>query len=343
MIDPSAVKLNDVIADSKKRRDLGDRHLAARPYTHTDNPTLRFGEAEVDAARAAGCLVEHQVDRRRREAPPSPSSPTSSSPPTSPSGGRADREGGGRAQEARRGMAGCAPTAASRSRPRRRKRSGRPRTRSGRRKLSPRAPGTTRSAPTWSSAGRHQPQAVRARQGQGDGNCPRHRQPDSLRPGGLRLVTSQLQGRSRSSSSRRPARPKRRSATPTLSSPRHTVKRVMDASSVNEVTELVGDAMIASLLADENELPQSKRVRGGLRASAEVEKLLSADIKSVRPRRQRRQGQQSAASGEGSAGLGPFPSRLSGSGCGLVPARTPSRPPPARASPEPPRPALAGP
>ena len=62
MIDPGAVRLSDVIADAKKRRDLGDRHLAAKPYTHTDNPTLRFGEAEIDAARAAGCLVEHQVD-----------------------------------------------------------------------------------------------------------------------------------------------------------------------------------------------------------------------------------------------------------------------------------------
>ena len=54
--------------------------------------------------------------------------------------------------------------------------------------------------------------------------------------------------------------------------------------------EIVGDALVASLLADEDELPQSKRVRGGLRASAEVEKLLSADIKSVRPRRRRRKG-----------------------------------------------------
>jgi len=62
MIDPGAVRLSDVITDEKKRRDLGDRHLAAKPYTHTDNPTLRFGEAEIDAARAAGCLVEHQVD-----------------------------------------------------------------------------------------------------------------------------------------------------------------------------------------------------------------------------------------------------------------------------------------
>lgn len=63
MIDPSGAKLSDLIADAKKRRDLGDRHLAARPYTHTDNPTIRFAEAEVDAARAAGCLIEHQVDQ----------------------------------------------------------------------------------------------------------------------------------------------------------------------------------------------------------------------------------------------------------------------------------------
>ena len=47
--------------------------------------------------------------------------------------------------------------------------------------------------------------------------------------------------------------------------------------------ELLGDALIASMLADEEELPQSKQVRGGIRASREIEKLLGAEIKSVRP------------------------------------------------------------
>ncbi len=47
----------------------------------------------------------------------------------------------------------------------------------------------------------------------------------------------------------------------------YLVKRVADAGSEGEVLEIVGDAMVASLLADENELPQSKQVRGGLRVS----------------------------------------------------------------------------
>jgi hypothetical protein len=41
--------------------------------------------------------------------------------------------------------------------------------------------------------------------------------------------------------------------------------------------------VIASMLADEHELPQSKRVGGGI-YDPDVEKLLGADIKSVRPR-----------------------------------------------------------
>ncbi len=90
------------------------------------------------------------------------------------------------------------------------------------------------------------------------------------------------------------------------------VKRVNDCGSVNEVAEIIGDAMVASLLADENELPQSKRVRGGLRASAGVEKLLSADIKSVRPRRQRRKGSNSPHPGKGPQ-VGPFPWSVVGS------------------------------
>jgi hypothetical protein len=56
---------------------------------------------------------------------------------------------------------------------------------------------------------------------------------------------------------------------------------------VGEVLELLGDAVIASLLADEEELPQSKRVWGSLSAEEEARKLLAADIKSVRPRRPR--------------------------------------------------------
>ena len=62
LVDPRAVRLSEVIGDAKQRTELGDRYRAAHSWDDPDDPVLRFGEAELDAARAAGCLIEHQVD-----------------------------------------------------------------------------------------------------------------------------------------------------------------------------------------------------------------------------------------------------------------------------------------
>lgn len=64
--------------------------------------------------------------------------------------------------------------------------------------------------------------------------------------------------------------------------------RIEEARSANEVLELLADALIAAQLTDEAELPMSRRVNGWLKAEAEVEGLLADDIKAVRPRRRRR-------------------------------------------------------
>jgi ParB/RepB/Spo0J family partition protein len=287
MIDPGAVRLSDVITDEKKRRDIGDRHLAAKPYTHTDNPTLRFGEAEVDAARAAGCLVEHQVDHDGW---------------ASTVAFITDREFA--ADLAERLVERIVKQEAERK-----KRDEEWHAQSqGREPLTPEQKKEERQA----AYKERQEKAVAARSWNGNvgGNLLKRRGSASrkqfalarvkamaialvtdnptLAARGLRLVTSQLQEVEVKQFKTTGKTNEKVSYADTEQSTAYLVKRVMDASSVNEVTELVGDAMIASLLADENELPQSKRVHGGLRASAEVEKLLSADIKSVRPRRQRR-------------------------------------------------------
>jgi ParB/RepB/Spo0J family partition protein len=289
MIDPAAVRLSDVIADEKKRRDLGDRHLAAKPYTHTDNTTLRFGEAEIDAARAAGCLVEHQVDHEGW---------------TSTVAFITDTELAGDLAE--RHIERIVKEAAERK-----KREEEWRAQSqGREPLTPQQQKDERKAAykerqekaaaarTWNGtvgrnlierragASRKQFALVRAKAMA----IALITDNPTLAARGLRLVTSQLQEVEVKQLKTTGQTKEKVSYADAEQSTAYLVKRVMDASSVNEVTELVGDAMIASLLADENELPQSKRVRGGLRASAEVEKLLSTDIKSVRPRRQRRKG-----------------------------------------------------
>lgn len=287
MIDPSAVRLSDVIADPKKRRDLGDRHLAARPYTHTDNPTLKFGEAEVDAARAASCLVEHQVEHDEW---------------TSTVAFITDVEFA--ADLAERLVERIVKEEAERK-----KRDEEWRAQSqGREPLTPEKQKEERQA----AYKERKEKAAEARTWNETigGNLLKRRGGSSrkqfalarvkamavalitdnptLAARGLRLVTSQLQEVEVKQLKTTGKTKEKVSYADAEQSTAYLVKRVKDASSVNEVAEIVGDAMVASLLADEDELPQSKQVRGGLRASAEVAKLLSADVKSVRPRRRRR-------------------------------------------------------
>ena len=64
--------------------------------------------------------------------------------------------------------------------------------------------------------------------------------------------------------------------------------RVEEAKTEAEVSELLADALIAGLLADQAELPRSKRVRWGTHADDAVTKLLAADIKAVKPRAPRK-------------------------------------------------------
>lgn len=52
-----------VVAKGKKRRELTERLHAISSYK-SDDPGIRFGDAEIDAARALGCLVEHRTESR---------------------------------------------------------------------------------------------------------------------------------------------------------------------------------------------------------------------------------------------------------------------------------------
>lgn len=63
----------------------------------------------------------------------------------------------------------------------------------------------------------------------------------------------------------------------------YLAKRIDSARSADEVLELLADAVIAAELADERELPQSKRI--GWFARPGVAKVLAVEIKEVKPRR----------------------------------------------------------
>jgi ParB/RepB/Spo0J family partition protein len=62
--------------------------------------------------------------------------------------------------------------------------------------------------------------------------------------------------------------------------------RIGEAKSADEVLELLADALIAALLADEREVPQSHRIHWWSSAGNRAEKLLGNDIKAIRPGRQ---------------------------------------------------------
>jgi hypothetical protein len=61
--------------------------------------------------------------------------------------------------------------------------------------------------------------------------------------------------------------------------------RIDEAHSADEVLELLADALIAATLAEERELPQSRRVHWWNPVGKEVEKLLAADSRALRLRR----------------------------------------------------------
>lgn len=67
MVPTSGARLSAIVADEKKVRDLGDRYLAARPWVHTNNPTIDLSGEEIDAVRALGCLVEVTIDLHERQ------------------------------------------------------------------------------------------------------------------------------------------------------------------------------------------------------------------------------------------------------------------------------------
>ncbi|HEX3734395.1 MAG TPA: ParB/RepB/Spo0J family partition protein [Solirubrobacterales bacterium] len=66
MIRVRGFRLSEAVADKARRRELAGRIDATLPEYRQgeEDPMIQFGDEEVDAARAAGCLVEYQSERR---------------------------------------------------------------------------------------------------------------------------------------------------------------------------------------------------------------------------------------------------------------------------------------
>lgn len=288
MIGPGAVSLGEVIADAKKRRDLGNRYRAARPHSPDGDPVICLGEAEVDAARAAGCLIEHKVDRGEW---------VSTVAFVTDAALAADL-----AERAVERIEAEAAERAKREEERRASRDGRDPAASPEQAKEARRAELAEKKERKAAVRRHNEELGRKLlQRRGGASRKEHAlarakalaaivlaDNKTLAARGPRLVTGQLQDVEVKQLKTTGETREKVSYADNDQCREYLAKRVEDARSVNEVLELLGDAVIASLLADEEELPQSKRVGGIVAAGAEVEKLLAADIKSVRPRRRPR-------------------------------------------------------
>lgn len=288
LIDPGAVRVGALVADAEKRGALIERIEAAGGHHQAEDPVIRFAEAEVDAARAAGCLIEHEVDHGEWVSTIAFITDTALAADLCERAvERIEAEAAERAKREREWRARCGgidpdATPEQEKEARRAKRAeakaGQERARRFNqelgRKLLRRRGGASRKEHALARA--KALVAILLAEN------------EKLAASGLRLVASQLQDiEVKQLKTSGEPREKVSYALPEQCT-EYLWGRVEEARSVNEVLELAGDALIAALLADEEELPQSKRVFGGIAARAEVERLLAADIKSVRPRRPRK-------------------------------------------------------
>jgi ParB/RepB/Spo0J family partition protein len=282
MIDARSVPF-DVVADREERGDLIARHEATRPHLLASKFGFRLGESDLDAVRAARCLVEHKVDEGgfytsvayitdKEMAADIVRRTVESAEATAKQ--RAEEEA---AWRERSGQIEKTPDERREARKAERKKaqtaSVKARTFNGElgRNLVKRRGKGTRREHSLARA-----KAVAAVLLADNQNLPAR---------GLRLVLTQLQDvevkQVKSGEDRQKVD---YSGIPECQT--FIENRVAEAKSADEVLELLADTLIAALVSDEAELPQSRRIHWCSPVGDKVKKLLASDIKAVKPGRQ---------------------------------------------------------
>lgn len=281
MIDARRLRFGEAIADRGERAELSARFNAVEPYLRAEDPTIRLGEAELDAVRAAGCLVEHKVDeggfyttvayvtdgemaadivRRTVEASEAKAKK------------RAEEEA---AWRERSGQIEQTPEERKEARKMEREEAKKAAVKSrsfnldlGRNLLKRRGKGTRREH------GLARAKAVAAVLLADNENLPAR---------GLRLVLPQLQDvEVKTLKSGEERQRVDYSGIPECMT--YFENRIAEAKTAEEVLELLADALIAALVSNESELPQTRRIHWWSPAGEKVRKHLASDIKAVKPR-----------------------------------------------------------
>ncbi len=281
MIDARQVRF-DVIADRQERADLLARHQAVHPYLRAAEIGIRLAEADVDAVRAAGCLIEYKVDEGGFYTSVAYLTDTELA-----------------ADIVRRTVESAEATAKKRA-----EEEASWRERSGQIEKTPEEQKDARKTEREKA----KKAAVKARTSNGDlgRNLVRRRgkgtrrehsltrakavaavllaDNQNLPARGLRLVLPQLQEvevKQLKSGEER----ERVDYAGIPECQTYIENRIAEARSADEVLELLADTLIAGLVSEEAELPQSRRIHWWSPAGDKVRKLLASDIKSVKPGR----------------------------------------------------------
>lgn len=283
MIEPSSVDLEQVIADEEKRSKLLEELIEVKPHLVGTPSHVRLGQLGIDAARAAGCLVEVEVDHGNW------SSTAMFITDRELAGDLAERHleqavKEGREQEERRIKAA--------------KKVGKPTTKDeekeARAKAREEAKVAKASAERYNEGVGRKLIERRGAAGRKEHGLNRAKalaaifltDHDGLPAAGIRLVLPQLREVERKTLKSGAKREKIIYADRTACH-EYLWNRVQEARTEGEVIELLTEAIIAGALADDAAIAQTHRVGWFSRGGREAIKLLSAEIKAARPRRSR--------------------------------------------------------
>jgi len=284
MIPVGQVRLTKVVGEKAKRVELTDRFnaLARWDWERTDDPMISLGEPEVDAARAAGCLVEYEVDHGDYV------STTALLTDEELAGDLVERWIDAREQAVRERAetqaahqaeldAGRAEEKEKESEARKVAHKEREENKAKGRRFNEdlHAALLQRRAGSRKTHGLARAKAV--------AKVFIASNPE-LAGAGLRLVRPQLKDVEvkplKSGGSREKV-----SYADKEQSTGFLLEKVNAARTESEVVELLSDALLCALVADQNVVPQSKRIHWWSRAEDEAAKLLASEIKQVKPRR----------------------------------------------------------
>lgn len=284
MISVLRPELSALVRDKKKRDKLAERLNACEPRWRQDpNPSVPFSEVEVDAARALGCLVEHTSERDSYNAT------TAFITDASVAADLAERVIERREKEvAEQVKQETEQKAASRKLSEPQKEARRlKREEAKNKKAATEAFNEDLSAKQFKGrtpANRRQRSLARFKAVAAVlvADNPK------LAGRGLRLVLPGLQNvETKELKSGKPSTKVTYADAEQCTA--ELLRRIEAAASVEEGLEVLTEALVAAELADERQLPQSKRISWTPPSGAEkaLKKHLCADIKAARPRRRR--------------------------------------------------------